>query len=317
MSAGKNRDLLFVLGAGKTATTSLCGLLNSHPDVFMMCEVLLNNSHVSRYGNKLVKAEPELLPCFFRAAGADRLENYRRAHEILRAKGHAKRLFGDKLVGIDSNFAGDFKDCRVIYSVRRLPEWIAKDSVRAWFPLDVDVVPFAVQYTKHFVESFLLPRIYHVRMEAFLRKNAEVVHDIWRFLELEPPAKAETWWETIGRYPPGDPKAALNWWRGHASSAVAPQENDTKAQIRPNAFWSEILPIFNKYYDGIDHSFGRAEIEADLETLQDLIGRHQQPFETCFKQAASESHNSRFKEARRARTSRKGVGRILRAIGLK
>jgi hypothetical protein len=313
----RNRDHVFILGAGKTATTSLCGLLNSHPDVFVMCEVLLNNSHVSRYGTKLVKAQPDLLPCFFRPAGADRLENYRQAHEILRSKGFAKSRFGDKVVGIDSNYAKDFKDCRIVYSVRRLPEWIAKDSVRAWFPLDMDVVPFATQYTKHFVESFLLPRIYHVRMEAFLNKNATVVRDIWQFLELQPPAKAETWWETIGHYPPGDPKGALNWWRGHASSAVAPQENDTKAQIKQNAFWSEILPIFNKYYDGVGQSFARAEIEADLERLQGMIGRHHQPFETCFKQIASESRNARFTEARGGKSGRKGVGRILRAMGLK
>ena len=65
----KNQDLLFILGAGKTATTSLCGLLNSHPDVFVMCEVLLNHSQISRYGTKLIKAVPELLPCFFRAHG--------------------------------------------------------------------------------------------------------------------------------------------------------------------------------------------------------------------------------------------------------
>jgi hypothetical protein len=316
MSASKNRDLAFILGAGKTATTSLCGLLNSHPDVFMMCEVLLNNSHVSRYGSKLVKAQPELLSCFFRPAGADKLENYRRAHEILRAHGFARQCFGDKLVGIDSNYAKDFKDTRVIYSVRRLPEWIAKDSVRAWFPLDVDVVPFATQYTKHFVESFLIPRIYHVRMEAFLKKNAGVVRDIWAFLEIDPPAKAELWWETIGHYPAGDPKGALNWWRGHASSAVAPQDNDTQVQIRQNAFWSEIMPIFNKYYDGVGQSFTRAEIEADLEKLQGMIGRHRQPFETCFKVADSESRNRRFKDERAA-AKKKGVGRILRAIGIK
>jgi hypothetical protein len=318
MSANKNRDLVFVLGAGKTATTSLCGLLNSHPDVFMMCEVELNKSHVSRYGNKLVKAQPDLLPCFFRAPGSEWLENYRKAHEVLRTKGFAKGRFGDKLVGIDSSYAKDFKDCRVIYSVRRLPEWIAKDSIREWFPLDLDVVPFATQYVKHFVESFLLPRIYHVRMEAFLKKNASVVREIWQFLEIDPPEKAELWWETIGHYPAGDPKGALNWWRGHASSAVAPQDNDTQVQIKPNAFWAEILPIFNKYYDGIGQTFAKAEIEGDLERLQGMIGRHHQPFETCFKLADSESRNSRFKEERRARKGgQKGVGRILRAMGLK
>lgn len=325
MRSNENRDLVFVLGAGKTGTTSLCGLLNCHPDVFVLCEVLLTSSQISRYGNKLLRKHPELLPCFFRAAGADKLANYRRAHEILRANGFAKSYFGDKMVGINSNYADDFKDCRVVYTVRRLPEWIAKDSVSEWYPLDANVVPFAVQYAKHFVESFLLPRVHHVRMETFLEQNAKVVTDTWRFLELDPPARAETWWETVGYYPQGDPKRAVTWWRGHSSSAVAPRENDTKFEIRENPFWSEILPIFNKYYDSIDRNFDRAEIEADLGHLQCMIDRHQQRFEDCFEHATSMSRNDRFKEERRRRKKlekrareggRNGVARILRAIGL-
>jgi hypothetical protein len=315
----KNQGLLFILGAGKTATTSLCGLLNSHPDVFVMCEVDLNQSHLSRYGTKLINADQDLLPCFFRAPGTDALENYRRAHKLLRDKGHAKRFFGDKFVGIDSGYADGFKDVRVIYSVRPLQEWIAKDSVRPWYPLDKDMVPFATQYAKHFIESFLLPKVYHVRMEEFLKDNAGVVRGIWTFLGLEPPAHAEQWWETIGHYPAGDPKQALNWWRGHASSAVAPQENDTRVKLRRNAFWDEVLPIFNKYYDGVrQRRFERAEIEADLAALQSMIGRHEYPFEECFVTAESESRNAKFKAERQGKkTGKTKIGRMLRTIGIR
>jgi hypothetical protein len=316
----ENESLLFILGAGKTATTSLCGLLNSHPDVFVMCEVSLNNSLISRYGTKLVKLYPEFLDCFFRPRGGDGFESYRKAHAMMRAKGYANRYFGDKMVGIDSGYADGYKDVRVIFSVRRLPEWIAKDSVRGWFPLDLDVVPFAVQYAKHFVESFLLKRVYHVRMEDFLGDNAAVVHGIWDFLGITPPEKAESWWETIGHYPPGDPKGALNWWRGHASSAVAPLENDTKVKVRKSAFWDEILPIFDKYYDGVrKRTFTRQEIEADLAQLQGMIGRYHHPFDTCFAAETSRSHNLGLKDKRR--TTRRGpkakLDRLLTRIGIR
>jgi hypothetical protein len=180
----------------------------------------------------------------------------------------------------------------------------------------MDTVPFAVQYAKHFVESFLLPRVHHVRLESFINDNAGTVRDIWRFLEVDPPEKAELWWETVGKYGPGDPKGALNWWRGHASSAVEPQENDTRVEIRPSAFWSEILPIFNKYYGGIGVQFSRSEIEADLERLHGLIGRYNQPFDTCFDLAVSQSHNPRI---RRHRESAKAhpIRRLLKTVGLK
>jgi hypothetical protein len=315
----KNQGLLFILGAGKTATTSLCGLLNSHPDVFVMYEVYLNRSEISRYGNKLVHADPDLMPCFFRPHGADAMENYRRAHRLLREKGHAKRFFGDKLVGIDSGYADSFRDVHVIFSVRTVQEWIAKDSVRTWFPLDTDLVPFATQYAKHFVESFLLPKVYHVRMDEFLNDNAGVARGIWKFLDLEPPACAGKWWETVGAYPPGDPKQALNWWRGHASSAVAPQANDTHVELRRNPFWDEVLPIFDKYYRGVHRrDFARAEIEADLATLQNMIGRHRYPFASCFTAVASESRNAKFKAEQRRRAKQKGkLGRVLTKIGIR
>jgi hypothetical protein len=314
MSASANRDLLFILGAGKTATTALCGLVNSHPEVFVMCEVLLNNSRISRYGGKLLKLKPEFLPCFFRGHDSDFLANYRRAHDMMRARGYAGRYFGDKIVSIDSDYTEVYRDTRVIYSVRRLPEWIAKDSVRAWFPLDLDAVPFATQYAKHFIESFLLPRIHHIRMEEFLQRNGDVVRDVWRFLELDPPANAERWWETIGHYPQGDPKGALNWWRGHASSAVAPQENDTRVEIQPGPFWQEILPIFDKYYDGVGtRQFEAAEIKADLAQLQSMIGRYRQPFDTLFAEATSRSHNIKLKD-KRGKGRKSMIGRILQKV---
>jgi hypothetical protein len=316
----KNQGLLFILGAGKTATTSLCGLLNSHPDVLVMCEVFLNQSEISRYGGKLINAEPELMSCFFRLHGADAMETYRKAHNLLREKGHAKRFFGDKLVGIDSCYADTYKTVHVIYSVRPLQEWIAKDSVRTWFPLvDKDLVPFAIQYAKHFIESFLLPKVYHVRVEEFLNDNPAVVHGIWDFLGIEPPERAESWWETIGHYPPGDPKQSMNWWRGHASSAVAPQGNDTHVQLRRNAFWDEVLPIFDKYYKSPRQSrFERAEIEADLATLHGMIGRHQYRFDDCFVTAESKSRNPKFKAERRSKVTQKTkLGRMLRKIGIR
>jgi hypothetical protein len=319
MNLRDNDGLLFILGAGKTATTSLCGILNSHPDVFVMCEVSLHHSFISRYGQKLLKAYPEFLPCFFRARSEDALASYRQAHAILRKKGYGERYFGDKLVGIDSGYAEGYQGARVIFSARRLPEWVAKDSVRKWFPLDIDVVPYAVQYTKHFIESFLIDRIHHVRMEDFLGDNAGVVRGIWDFLQIDPPKNAERWWESVGHYPAGDPKAALNWWRGHASAAVAPLENDTKTQLAKLAFWNEILPIFDKYYDGIrSRTFSRAEIEADLKTLQGMIGKYHQPFETCFVSAASKSHNPRLKDKHgtKRRGTKAKLKKLLTRIGL-
>jgi len=311
-----NEDLLFVLGAGKTATTALCGLLNSHPEVFMMCEVYFNNCVISRWGNKLLKSNPEFLPCFFQDIGTDRLENYRKGMKLLRDGGRDLKFFGDKFADMNTGFSEQMGDARVIFSARDLPEWLAKDSVRKWYPIDQNLVPYAVQYSKHFIESFLLPRVRYVTMDDFLKDNAGVTAGIWKFLDLAPPANAEKWWETIGHYPPGDPKQSLNWWRGHGSSAVAPQENDTRVRVKRHAFWDEILPVFNKYYEGANKkTFAASEVKADLKALQKLIDRFNEPIENFFALYDSKSHKDKFNNKKRP--PKRGLAGVLRKLGLR
>ena len=46
---------LYLLGPQKTGTSSMVGLLNSHPKIFCMYEVNLTN-HDERYGRQLINA---------------------------------------------------------------------------------------------------------------------------------------------------------------------------------------------------------------------------------------------------------------------
>jgi Sulfotransferase family len=313
-----NNSLLFILGGPKTATTSLCGLINSHPEAFVMCEVFLNNSNPGRWGAKLLKAHPDALPFFFRSFDADRLENYRNAQRHFATQGYGRRYFGDKFADIDSGFSEWVQDARVIFSVRHLPEWLAKDSVRANYPLDANLVPFAVQYAKHFLESFLLDRVHHVRLEDFLTDNAGVVDRIWKFLDLPLPENTYHWWETIGHYPPGDPKACLNWWRGHISSSIAPQGNDTRVETTPHPFWNSILPIFDHYFTAVETGLrlSRTEVMRDIAALEKLTDMFVLSVEEAYEAEVSRSHNFRLKEAK-AQRRKLGLGkRVMRLVGL-
>jgi len=308
---GDTSELLFILGGPKTATSALCGLLNSHPDVFVMYEVFLNQSYPSRYAKKLLRHSPEMQPFFLREFGADRLGNYRRAHEWLRSQGFAGRYFGDKFADIDTGYVEAMGDARVIYCVRRLPEWVAKGSVRAWYPLEANLVPYAVQYTKHFLESFLLPHVFHVRMDDFLATDGQLVDNIWIFLAVDPPEKKANWWETIGKYTPEDPKSAITWWKGHMSSAVPPLGNDTKVELKETAFWSEILPLFDRYYRaaGEGEKPSRAKVEADLGHLDTLIARYRFSIEESYA-ALDTKARGKVMKARHERKRR--IGKMLK-----
>lgn len=308
-----NSKLLFILGGMKTATTSMCGLLNHHPDVLVMCEVMLNSNCPGRWGRRLLKGFPDVLPFFFGDRGAPYLANYRQAQTFFAGKGHGQSYFGDKFATIDSGYAEQMEDARVIFCVRSLPEWVAKDSVRAHYPLDANIAPFAVQYCKHFLESFLLENVYHVRMVEFLKENAKVVDDIWRFLGLTPPKNAYEWWQSIGHYGPDDPKGLMNWWKGHMSSATAPKENDTSAEIAPHPFWDAVLPIFERYY-ALAGSGSRAELSVvlqDIAALEKISRQFVVPIETAYKSLSSRSRNFEMKEQREKKTAGGGVMRLL------
>lgn len=308
---GDTSELLFILGGPKTATSSLCGLLNSHPDIFVMYEVFLNQSYPSRYARKLLRHSPGMQPFFLHRFGGGRLDNYLRAHEWLRSQGFAGRYFGDKFADIDTGYAETMRESRVVYCVRPLPEWVAKGSVRAWYPLDANVVPCAVQYTKHFLESFLLPKVFHVRMDDFLATNDRLVDSLWAFLEVDPPERRSSWWETIGKYPPEDPKIAITWWKGHMSSAVPPLGNDTKVELKETAFWSDILPLFDRYYKaaGQGERPSRSQVEADLRNLDTLVAKYQFSIEESY--AALDS-KARGKAMKLKHERKRRIGKVLK-----
>jgi hypothetical protein len=311
-NASETDRLLFVLGGPKTASTSMVGLLNSHPDVLVMCEVYLNQSIVSRYGRRLVQQFPGLRRFFIARYGADWRANYREAHAWLQAHGFAKAYFGDKFARIDSGYSREIGDSRAIYCIRDVAEWVAKDSVREIYPLDADIVPFAAQFLKHFVESFLLPRVYYVKMPEFLSSNLLVTKRVFSFLELEMPAQSEQWWNTIGSYGEADPKSSMNWWKGHASSAIAPQKNDTSVRLRLHPFWDTIIPIFEKYYVAAnERRMASTEVEADLHRLDEIIDKYSLSFSDAYEDAQSESQNDHFKERRRWRQRLGVFGRVL------
>ena len=52
---GGKENLLFIVGAHKTATSTLVGMLNCHPDIFILYETALNQSLISRHGRRFLK----------------------------------------------------------------------------------------------------------------------------------------------------------------------------------------------------------------------------------------------------------------------
>jgi hypothetical protein len=49
---------------------------------------------------------------------------------------------------------------------------------------------------------------------------------------------------------------------------VEPRILDTKSKVKTHKFWEALLPIFDKYYQQPNGSFGAQEIGADLRELE-------------------------------------------------
>jgi hypothetical protein len=261
---------LLIAGAQKTGTTSLMGMLNCHPDIFILFECFNgNDSKPSKYGQIFLEKYPDARYLFRREDDLDLL--YSQLREFFNSKGYFFKIVGNKFPGLNANQLKYYKSQKVIFTIRDIRTWLCKKSIIQWFLIKDDVVPTAIDYCIHFLDSFLLKKVLHIRMEDFILKNEEVIFQISNFLEYELKSFLDKWWEKIDKIEPSNPKASiLQWSVTHQSSRVEPKNLDTKIDLRLNDFWKQILPVFDKYYQGIGSNFSEVEINNDIEKLKSI-----------------------------------------------
>jgi len=258
-----NNDVLFIIGATKTASSTLLGMLNCHPGIFLFYETDLYLSQPSKYSLRFLETYPDAR--YFMGYFEDIGEPYRLAKQYFKNKGFDYQIVGDKIHGLDNNFAR-LKNYPVIFIIRDLRTWLCKEAVVTAYANKKNLIPAAVDYAAYYLESFLLPRALRLRMEDIMKDNAGVIKKLENFLGLE--LNLGKWWEKIDQQ--GMPKDAQRWWEGHASSLVEPKQLDVNSELKPQAFWDAILPIFDKYYLNAEKNFSSEEIASDVAELKKL-----------------------------------------------
>lgn len=255
--------ILFIVSAGQTASSTLLGMLNCHPDIFLFYETDLYKSEPSKYSRRFLETYPDAR--YFMGYQDDIGLPYKLAKDFLSSKGYGYKIVGDKIDGLDYNF-DKLKKYKVIFIIRDIKTWLCKDAVVNNFTSRKDTIPVAVDYMVYFLQSFLLPDVLHVRTEDIIQDNQGVIDKISGFLGIE--LNLGKWWEKIDKQ--GNPKKAQRWWEGHPSSLVEPKKLDIKIEIKPHIFWDTILPIFDKYYQNLEKGFSPAEISRDVEEIKKL-----------------------------------------------
>ncbi|MGH9246477.1 MAG: hypothetical protein ACRD29_19635 [Acidimicrobiales bacterium] len=273
-SAENATRLLFVTGAIKTATSSVLAALNAHPDVLLLYEAQLFADPPTRRGAEFLAAYPEARP-YFRPA-TDYATLYEEFAEWLAGSGHVYSIVGDKIPSLSVEVLVRLGARPVIYCVRDVRTWVAKTRGPRGYVVDADVVPAAVQYCVHFLESLKLERRLHVATERFVEDNVAVVAEITRFAGLDRHAATSTWWKGVGATGQTDPKSAIRWWDGsHFSSRVEPDQRDTVVRLRSHPFWGELLPVFDRYYTALNTEIGAGRLDDDIRFIESL--RHRGP----------------------------------------
>lgn len=258
---------LFILGNYKTGTSSMVGMLNAHPDIFILYEVYLREG-VTRYGKNFLKNFPDARYLFRRSGELAGL--YSQLQQFLANKGHSYRFVGDKIPLVDSNKLQQVDNSLVIYCIRDIRTWLVKDAIIEFGQCKSDLTPVAIDYCVDFLQSFLLPAIYHCRLEDFLSNNDLIITKLASFLNLELRPHLDNWWKKIVVKEKGNPKGILQWWRKHPSSLTKPLKLDVSVSISSHPFWEAILPIFDKYYLNIEGLFSEAEILKDIAAVKSL-----------------------------------------------
>lgn len=256
-------SILFIIGAGKTASSTLLGMLNCHPDIFLFYETDLYKNIPSKYSRRFLETYPDAR--YLMGHQDDVGVPYEQAREFLRRKGYDFKIIGDATHELDFSL-DKLKKYRVIYIIRDIKTWLRKDGVVITYTSRKDIVPAARDYTISFLQSFLLPDILHIRMEDIIQDNQGVIDKMSGFLGIE--LNLGKWWEKIDKQ--GNPKKAQRWWEGHPSSLTEPKKVDVNIEIKSHTFWDTMLPIFNKYYQNLEKDFSPEEINHDVEELRKL-----------------------------------------------
>ncbi len=274
-------EILFIQGPPKTATSTLVGILNCHPDILMLYETMMGQELISKYGAQLLQRFPRARS-FFRDCSDLGLPYRDFAEHLRHGEGRHYRYLGDKLITFNSDETYRHRVYKTIYPMRDIRTWLCKGAIVQWYRTDLDVVPVAIAFARYLIRTHSHPNCLRIRVEDLVARNDQVLSALSSFLALDVSAYAQEWWSKIGIYSTDDPKSALHWAESRVSARVKPEQVDTHAEIVPGPFWEELLPIVSKYYDHEPPKYSQEEINADLEGLEQLTRYSPLPLEKCF-----------------------------------
>lgn len=281
-------DILFIQGPEKTATSLITGILNCHPEIFILFENYLAQATITKYGNQVLERYPDARHFYrFEEDYAKPVNDF---FSYLREKepDYNFKIAGTKINDLDPNVTQTGAAHKVIFTMRDLKSWLVKESVIKRYRTDLDVVIPAMAYLRFVVGSAKYNHAFRLRMEDLIQENDKMLSVLSAYLGLSLQPHANNWWEKIGNRDEASPKSVFKLDHVHHSSRVKPGKLDTNVEITDHPFWDSVDSIFQKYFkESGTPDFEKEEIEKDLNSIEELKKFAPLPFEKCYSHVQS------------------------------
>jgi len=264
-------ELLMVLGAHKTGTSTIVGILNCHPDIFVSHE-WFPRKRVNKYGQRLYEV--------YKVPVRERIKHKKPAKNAFNnlqknyyRAGFKYKYVGDKWAILDpirriDRWTEEFESVKTIFVVRDVKTWAAHNMVRHIDKCDENILNPLIRYVYYFVNSFKLDDALRVRMEDMIDCPEATVKQIACFLDVDD-YHMQHWWNKVGKSEDAN-KNLHKWWERHKSAVTKPNKRDVSVKLKDHKLWDDVLPIFYKYYSKPNDKFDRREIKKYLERLVEL-----------------------------------------------
>jgi hypothetical protein len=216
-----------ILGAWKTGTSTIVGLLNCHPDIFCFYEFSTYEWARKRSivgGKELIKQNIQMVKSF-------KLKKY--------------KWVGDKNpLLLSTNCINQmiefYKDRKIIFAYRKVESWLCHKSIQR--RLRGDVRGLIYRYLYYFVKSHELKDCLHIRLDLLLDSPSKWVNKISKHFGVNPDPMYK-WWNRVGLYK-DENKCKYKWWVGHSCAVQSPQV-DIVVKTKPHPMWGVINKVMN------------------------------------------------------------------------
>jgi hypothetical protein len=271
-----------VLGANKTGTSTMVGILNSHPKIFILYECFLDN----RKYQKAVKIYNFLpnTPKKIRVQEGDSLEVMK--EKLCNTFNSKYKYIGDKIPVM-----GNFEDIdarlkehskhKVVFTTRDIKTWLVHPTTRSYYKAGKNIIEPAAHFIYYLMNARKYENCLVVRIEDLFTDIPGVLTSIGKHLALNH-KPMQGWWDKIGKMQDPLKDKMIPWWNGHTSSLVKPVKKDIIVETNDHEIWEEILPTFYKYYD-YTREVSDSEFESDVCKLKELAKRAPIPVKDCYR----------------------------------